>query len=379
MEPSGGPLQGVRVIEVAGLGPAPFAAMMLSDLGAEVIRIDRPNAESSRTEVINRGRRSLAVDLKAPGAAALVLRLLDRADILIEGFRPGVMERLGLGPEVCLARNPRLVYGRMTGWGQDGPLASAAGHDINYLALSGLLWPIGHSDRPPPPPLNLVADFGGGGMLLVVGVLAALTAARGTDRGQVVDAAMVDGAAALGAMLYGMLAGGQWQVARGANMLDGGAPFYGVYETADGRWISIAALEPQFYRLMLTRLGLDDGRFDDQWDRARWPALRAALDALFRSRSRDAWCSLLEGTDVCFAPVLDPLEAPHHPHNRARGTYLARDGVVQPRPAPRFSGTPAALSLPPPHAGEHGAAVLADWGFAADEIAAASAAGIVRA
>ena len=375
-----GPLKSLRILEFAGIGPGPFCGMVLADLGAEVVRLDRPDgAPGSRRDFVGRGRRSAALDLKAPGATEAVLRLAEKADALIEGFRPGVMERLGLGPGVCHARNPRLVYGRMTGWGQDGPLAHAAGHDITYIALTGALWSIGRAGERPVPPLNLVGDYGGGGMLLAVGVLAALLEAKASGRGQVVDAAMVDGAALLMAPIYAMLARGRWKAERGANMLDGAAPWYDTYECADGRWVAVGPIEPQFFALVAAKLGLDAARFGDRMDPANWPALREALAAAFRARTRDDWTALFEGTDACVAPVLDLREAPSHPHNAARGVFTERDGAVQPAPAPRFDRTTAEPGLPPPLRGEHTEAVLADWGFGAAEIAALREAGAIHA
>ena len=375
-----GPLKSLRILEFAGIGPGPFCGMVLADLGAEVVRLDRPDgAPGSRRDFVARGRRSVALDLKAPGAADAVLRLVEKADALIEGFRPGVMERLGLGPEACHARNPRLVYGRMTGWGQDGPLGHAAGHDITYIALTGALWSVGRAGERPVPPLNLVGDYGGGGMLLAVGVLAALLEAKGSGRGQVVDAAMVDGAALLMAPIYAMLARGRWKPERGANMLDGAAPWYDTYECADGRWVAVGPIEPQFFALVAAKLGLDTARFGDRMDPANWPALREALAAAFRARTRDDWAARFEGTDACVAPVLDLREAPSHPHNAARGVFTERDGAVQPAPAPRFDRTTAEPSLPPPLRGEHTDAVLAEWGFAAAEIAALREAGAIHA
>ena len=362
MPAKSGPLHGLRAIEMAGIGPAPFCGMMLADLGADVVRIDRPGVSRlGANAVLDRGRQALALDLKSQRNVESLLGLVEKADVIFEGFRPGVMERIGLGPEICLARNPRLIFGRITGWGQDGPLAHAAGHDINYLALSGMLWPIGHADRPPAPPLNLVADFGGGGMLLAVGILAALFEAKSSGRGQVVDAAMVDGAATLGAMIFGMIGEGSWRVEREANMLDGGAPFYGVYETSDGKWVSIGSLEPQFYAQLLARLDLEGRGFEAQWDRRQWPALRQAIAAAFRAKSRDAWSEALEGTDVCFAPVLSPLEAGAHPHNRFRGTFADGEGAPHPQPSPRFGRTPA-MAGPLTEAGDEDAqAVLTRW------------------
>jgi alpha-methylacyl-CoA racemase len=367
-----GPLAGYRVLEFAGIGPGPFCAMLLGDLGAEVVRIDRPDGPpgGGPTDIIGRGRRSIGLDLKQPAQHAAALRLIASADALIEGFRPGVMERLGLGPAECLGRNPRLIYGRMTGWGQDGPLAQAAGHDINYIALTGALWAIGRPEERPVPPLNLVGDYGGGGMLLALGLLAALLSAQKTGQGQVVDAAMVDGAALLMAPIYAMLARGRWANARGANMLDGAAPWYDTYECADGRFLAVGPIEPQFFAVLCQRLGLDPARFHDRMDPAAWPALRAELAAIFLGRPRDDWAALFDGTDACVAPVLDLAEAPTHPHNQARATFLHDHGVVQPAPAPRFSGTPAAPPKPAPKRGADTAAVLADWGFTPAEIAA---------
>ena len=373
-----GPLRGLKILEFAGIGPGPFCGMVLADLGAEVIRIDRAEGPGgTRQDFVGRGRRSIALDLKKPEAIATVLRLIEGADGLIEGFRPGVMERLGLGPDVCLARNPRLVYGRMTGWGQEGPLAQAAGHDINYIALTGALWSIGRPEERPVPPLNLVGDYGGGGMLLAVGMLAALWEAKGSGRGQVVDAAMVDGAALLMAPIYAMKARGRWGPQRGANMLDGAAPYYDTFECADGRWLAVGPIEPQFFALMLKLLGLDPARFAERDDPARWPALKAELAAVFRTRTRDDWAAVFEGTDACIAPVLDMDEAPCHPHNAARATFIERDGAIQPAPAPRFSRTRATPGLPPPLRGEHTDAVLADAGFTVQEIASLRAAGAI--
>lgn len=373
-----GPLAGVTIVEFQGLGPGPFCAMMLADLGAEIIRIDRAGpSHSIAGDVLGRGRRSIAVDLKKPGAAELILKILAKADGLIEGFRPGVMERLGLGPDVCLKANPKLIYGRMTGWGQEGPLGPAPGHDINYLALSGMLWPLGPADRPPVPPLNLAADFGGGGMMLALGMVAALYSVKSTGRGQVVDAAMVDGAAVLGTMIYGMINTGAWKVERSANMLDGGAPFYGVYDTADGKYVAIGSLEPQFYAALLKGLNLTDPRFARQWDKAMWPDLRAAIDAAFRSKTRDEWCALLDGSDVCFAPVLDPAEAAVHPHNVARGSFSVTERGPLPKPAPRFSGTPTELAPAAAGPGAETGDILRSAGFTQNDIDAALASGLV--
>ncbi len=383
-----GPLSHLTVIELAGIGPGPFACMLLADLGATVIRVDRLPGPPSRggledlmrnDGIVDRGRRSIAVNMKDPRGVEAVLKLVKGADVLIEGFRPGVAEKLGLGPEACHARNPRLVYGRMTGWGQSGPLAQAAGHDLNYIALSGALHAMGPADRPPAPPLNLVGDYGGGGMLLVVGVLAAQAEAQRSGQGQVVDAAMTDGAALLMAAQYGLMAKGFWQDRRESNFLDGAAHFYGTYECADGRFVSIGAIEPQFYQQLLALCGIDDPGFQKQWDSGEWPMLRSQLEALFRTRTRDDWCALLEGTDVCFAPVLSMKEAPHHPHNLARGTFVQADGAVQPAPAPRFDRTPTQLPPRAPAVGAHTRALLAQAGYASDGIDALCAAGVVHA
>lgn len=367
-----GPLAGMKVIEMVGLGPGPFCSMMFADMGAEVIRIDRPgrgDPEGARFDVLARGRRSVALNLKQPGAAEVLLELIDQADVLIEGFRPGVMEKMGLGPDVCLARRPSLVYGRMTGWGQSGPLASAAGHDLNYISLTGALHAMGRADTPPAPPLNLVGDFGGGAMMLAFGILAAVYESRHSGEGQVVDAAMTDGAALLSAMMYGMKAAGKWSNQRYANMLDGGAHFYDTYACADGKYLSIGSIEPQFYAELRQRCGIEDPAFDAQHDPRSWPALKEKLTELFKTRTRDQWCELMEGTDVCFAPVLDWDEAPRHPHNRARGTFIEVDGVTQPGPAPRFSRTPAATPGAPRARGQDTEAVLADWGLDDQRIA----------
>ena len=334
-----GPLAGLKVVEFAGIGPGPFCAMVLGDLGADVVRIARPGTKPDARDVTTRNRRAIAIDLKGEGVVEQVLALVADADCLIEGFRPGVMEKHGLGPKECLAANPRLVYGRMTGWGQYGPLAQAAGHDINYIAVTGALHAIGRADDTPPPPLNLVGDFGGGGMLLAVGLLAALHESKRSGRGQVVDAAMTDGAALLSAFTYGMKALGQWTNQRGENLLDGGAHFYDTYACADGKYIAIGAIEPQFYAELRRRCGIADPLFDGQMDSARWPLLKLRLADVFRTRTRDEWCHVLEGSDACFAPVLDWDEAPRHAHNAARGTYVTLGDVLQPAPAPRFSRT----------------------------------------
>ena len=370
-----GPLRGVTVIELAGIGPGPYCAMLLADLGATVVRVDRSTPAglslgAPRFDLLNRGKRSLAVDLKKPAAVEAVLRLLERADVLIEGFRPGVTERLGLGPEVCLARNPKLVYGRMTGFGQSGPLASAVGHDVNYAALSGALGAIGRAGEGPTVPLNLVADFGGGAMVLALGITAALLETGRSGQGQVIDASMVEGAASLTTMFHGMLRVGAWTEERGSNLLDGGAPFYDSYRTQDGQWVTVGALEPQFFAELLRLTNVDPEQYGFQLDRERWPEQRAMLAQVFGQKTRAEWCELLEGSDVCFAPVLSFSEAPAHPHNAARGSFVTIDGVPQPGPVPRFSRTPNALPTRPPEPGDDSAAVLAEFGFSPAEIAA---------
>lgn len=374
-----GPLAGIKVVEMAGIGPGPFCAMMLSDMGAEVIRVDRLAHKGSghRANVLNRGRRSIAVDLKNPDGVAAVQQLIDGADVVIEGFRPGVMERLGLGPDTCLARNPRLIFGRMTGWGQSGPLAPAAGHDINYISIGGALGAMGYSDRPPAPPLNLVGDFGGGAMYLLAGVLAALVERGTSGQGQVIDAAMTDGTASLLSPFFGMMAMGMWTKERMDNRLDGGAHYYGSYACSDGKFISIGSIEPQFYALLLELCEIDDPEFAKQNDKQHWASLRGKLEALFVTQTRDHWCALLEGTDVCFAPVLDLQEAPQHPHNLARQSFVEIDGVTQPAPAPRFSRTPTTVQAPAAMAGEHSEEILNDWGFAPDEILALQQSGAI--
>ena len=365
-----GPLAGTTIIEFGSIGPGPFCAMMLSDMGATVIRLDRkggvlPMAQGGPTF---RGRRSIALDLKNPAGVAAALRLVSQADGMFEGLRPGVMEKLGLGPDECLARNPRLVYGRMTGWGQDGPMAKVAGHDINYIALSGALHAIGPVDGPPVPPLNLIADYGGGGMLLAFGIVCALLEAQKSGTGQVVDAAMIDGAASLMATFYGMLAQGRWRDKRGVNILDGGAHFYGCYECADGEWISIGSIEPQFYQLLGELTGIDDPTFDDQMNAQHWPALREKLARIFKTKTQAEWCNIMADTDVCFAPVLGLDQAPQHPHNQARETFVDYAGTLQPAPAPRFSRTPAEIQSPPATPGEHTREILHDFGFTEQEI-----------
>jgi len=378
-----GPLKGYRIVEFAGLGPAPMCAMLLADLGADVIRIDRAVGRvdrlgrGDRTDLLSRSRRAITVNLKSPDGVAVALALIDKADALIEGFRPGVMERLGVGPDVCLTRNPRLVYGRMTGWGQHGPLAAAAGHDINYIAISGVLHAIGRQGDRPVPPINVAGDFGGGALYLALGVVCGLLEAKASGKGQVVDAAMVDGAASLITFIYGMLAAGHWKDERGVNFIDSGAHFYEVYTCADGKHICIGAIEPEFYEELMTLIGLSAAETPGRMDRANWPAYKARFADLFRTRSRDEWCKILEGTDACFAPVLSLEEAPAHPHNRARGTFVEVDGIVQPAPAPRFSRTPGAIRWAPSSPGAHTDAVLADFGFGAAEIARLRAAGAV--
>ncbi len=374
-----GPLAGIRVLELAGIGPGPFCAMVLADLGADVLRVERPGGGAPVDELLLRGRPAVAIDLTHPDGVAAVLDLADRADALLEGFRPGVTERLGVGPDAALARNPRLVYGRVTGWGRDGPLAHAAGHDIDYIALAGCLALLGRAGQPPAPPLNLVGDYAGGGLLLALGVVAALLEARRSGRGQVVDAAMVDGTALLMTLFHGLAAAGLWRRQREANLLDGGAPFYATYETADGRYVAVGALEPAFYAELLAGLGLaDDPALAAQMDRARWPAARRRLAAAFRTRTRDEWCALFDGRDACVAPVLSLDEAAAHPHNRARGTFVEVAGVVQPAPAPRFSRTPCAAPSPPRRPSDP-AEPLAAWGLPASASARLRAAGALRA
>lgn len=392
-----GPLTGLRVLELASLAPAPFACTVLSDLGAEVLRVDRPAAVPAQApdvpppDPLTRGRRSAAIDLKDPRGAETVRRLAERADVLVEGFRPGVCERLGLGPAECMARNPRLVYARMTGYGQSGPLADRAGHDINYLALAGALEPLGPGDGPPLPPLNYVADFGGGGMLLVVGILAALWERERSGEGQVVDAAMVEGAALITSILHGLRGIGLWQEQRGRNLFDGSAPFYATYECADGRFMAVGAIEPQFWCELLRGLGLADAMGvsevpDEsdasvsplQYDRSRWPELKARIAEVFMTRTRDEWAAHFADLDACVTPVLSPFAAHEHPHNVARGTFVDVAGQRQPAPAPRFSRTPGAVAGPSPHPGQHTGEALGDWGLAAAEIEALERDGVVR-
>ena len=360
-----GPLTGIRVIEVAGIGPGPFCGMILADLGADVVRVERTSGGTTvlpaERDLLNRGKRSVAADLKDPADLATVLALAERADILFEGFRPGVAERLGIGPEACWEHNPALVYGRMTGWGQDGPLAHTAGHDIAYIAPTGALAAIGEPGGPPQIPVNLLGDFGGGSLYLAVGLLAALHEARASGRGQVVDAAIVDGVAHLTTMLHSLLSAGAWQDVRGCNLIDGGAPFYGVYQTSDGKYMAVGALEPQFYQAFVTRLGIDAGEIPQQ-DRELWPQLRQRIATAFRQRTQHEWTCAFEGSDACVAPVLSLGEAPNHLHLRARGTFIEHAGATQPGPAPRFSRTPAAIPHPPCTPGQHTAEVMADWG-----------------
>lgn len=378
-----GALDGIRVIELAGIGPGPFCGMMLADMGADVVRVDR--AESVRggdpdqppANVNARGRRSIGIDLKSSEGRDLVLEMVADADVLFEGFRPGVAERLGLGPNECLARNPALVYGRMTGWGQDGPYAKVAGHDINYIALAGALAHMGRNDTGPVPPLNLVGDFGGGGMYLAFGIVCALYSARSSGEGQVVDAAMVDGAASLMSFFHGMLHSGFSTERRGENMLDTGAHFYDVYACSDGEYISIGSIEPKFYDALLEKLGLDQEDFGDQYDRSRWPELKAKVVEVVASRSRSEWNQILEGSDVCYAPVLTASEAIEHPHNVARGTFVESGGITQPSPAPRLSKTPGEILRPPPHEGQHTDELLAEMGIDTQRIDSLRASGTV--
>ncbi len=364
-----GPLKGVRILEFAGIGPGPFCGMLLADLGADVIRIDRKSGgglsaatAGSKADITGRGKRSIAVDLKTAEGVEACLHLIARADALIEGFRPGVMERLGLGPDTALEHNAKLVYGRMTGWGQTGPLANAAGHDINYIALTGALHAIGGPGGKPTPPLNLVGDFGGGALYLALGVAAALFEAARSGKGQVVDAAMTDGASSLMTVFHMFQALGQWSDKRGANLLDGGAHFYDTYETADGKYVAVGAIEPQFYALLRDKLGLADSAYDAQMNPQGWPDLKQKLAAVFATKTRDAWCEILEGTDACFAPVLTMAEAAGHPHNRARETLIERDGVRQPNAAPRFSRTACEIGPPSPAVGADNDTVFEDWG-----------------
>jgi alpha-methylacyl-CoA racemase len=369
-----GPLDGLKILEIAGIGPGPFASMMLSDMGAEILRIDRPTGAPSGDpaspplDFLARGRRSVGLDLKNPEGVELLLKLVESADAILEGFRPGVMERMGIGPDVCLERNPRIVYGRITGWGQEGPLAHAAGHDINYIALAGALESIGRPGEKPLPPLNLVGDFGGGGMILAYGIVCALLERANSGRGQVVDAAMVDGAAVLMAMFHGARQAGWWKAERGTNLLDTGAHFYDTYETADGKYISLGAIEPQFYAELIEKLGLDSKDLADQMDRSQWAAQRELFAGRIKTKTREQWCEILEGSDACFAPVLSMEETLDHPHMRARNTFVEVAGALQPGPAPRFSRTTCEISCPPPHSGQHTDEALADWGISVPDI-----------
>ncbi len=378
-----GPLKGIKVLEFAGIGPGPFCCMLLADMGADVTRLDRADrvgqdAMEPRFNTLLRGRRNIALDLKSDDGRAVAMKMCDQADILIEGFRPGVMERLGLGPDEVWSRNEQLVYGRMTGWGQDGPMAHTAGHDINYISLSGALYSIGTAEAGPVPPLNLIGDFGGGALYLAMGVLAAFIEARQSGKGQVVDAAMVEGAASLMTSAYGVLAAGSWIEQRASNRLDGGAHFYGVFETSDGEHMGIGPIEPQFYAMILEKLELDPGSLPAQMDRAQWPAMRARFAEVFRRKTRAQWTEIFDGSDACVAPVLRMSEAIAHPHNAARGSFVEVEGVTQPGPAPKFSKTPSAAPGRCAYAGEHTRDVLADFGFADDKIAALIEAGAVR-
>ena len=368
-----GPLSGKRIVEIAGIGPGPFCAMLLADLGAEVVRVDRASAvpdimpDSPNLDLLNRGRRSVGVNLKTPEGIETVLKLVQESDALIEGFRPGVAERLGIGPEECLARNPKLIYGRMTGWGQEGTYSSMAGHDINYIALSGVLGMIGREGGKPIPPVNLVGDFGGGGMLLALGICAALVETAKSGKGQIIDAAMTDGSALLSTMMHSFKAMGIWGD-RGTNLLDTGAPFYDVFECADGEFISLGSIEPQFYSELLRITEIDQSENPKQMDRAKWAEMKSKIGDAIKGKTRSEWEELMEGTDVCFAPVLSMDEAYEHPHNKQRNTFIEIAGVMQPAPAPRFSRTPASVSSPPPHAGQHTEEVLAGLGLTKDEI-----------
>lgn len=367
-----GPLKGVRIVEFAGLGPGPFAGMMLADMGAEILRIERRGGSlhfsGKDKDILARGRKSITLNLKEPGATEAALRLIEQADAIIEGYRPGVMERLGLGPDVCMERNPALVYGRMTGWGQDGELAQAAGHDLNYIAISGALWATGYADRKPTPPLNLLGDFGGGGMFLAYGIVCAMMRAKATGQGDIVDASISDGTAALMAPIFGYQATGRWKNQRESNFLDGGAPYYGVYECSCGGWITIGAIEPQFWALFMKTLELPEDDFGDRNDQEQWPQMRIAIAEVFVKKTRDEWVDLMEGTDICFAPVLSMEEAPNHGHNQSRETFVTKNGVVQPRPAPRFKNAPPELPSAPPAKGADNETALLDWGFSQEEL-----------
>ena len=374
-----GPLKGLKIIEMAGIGPGPFCGMVLADLGAEIIRVDRASAigTGSKQEPSNRGKKSIAVDLKTKEGVEVVLKLVETADAIFEGFRPGVMERLGIGPEVCLARNDRIVFGRMTGWGQEGPLSNAAGHDINYISLSGALAAIGRPGSPPVPPLNLIGDFGGGGMLLALGLVAALLESKESKKGQVVDAAMTDGSALLMTMIYSMQSSGMWKTTMGSNLLDGGSHFYDTYECKDGKFISIGSIEPQFYALLCQIAELDEKVFSKQMSRDLWPEQKEEIKKIFLNKTRDEWCELMEGTDVCFAPVLDMSEAPQHPHNKERKTFIDLEGVIQPAPAPRFSRTEPEVVSSPSIVGEHTNEVLSSIGLSEEDISSLKTSGAV--
>jgi alpha-methylacyl-CoA racemase len=379
-----GPLTGLKIVEMSGIGPGPVCGMLLADLGAEVTVVDRKGAQlqlggsDPKVDLTRRGKRSIAVDLKAPGATDVVLRLIEQADGLIEGYRPGVMERLGLGPDVCLARNPRLVFGRLTGWGQTGPLAPVAGHDLNYVALTGILHHTGRPDDPPSIPATIVGDVGGGALFMALGLVSGMLSARATGKGQVVDTAIVDGCAVMSALIHGARLMGRWSDRRHANFLDGAAHWYDSYQCSDGRWVTVGALEPQFYQLLLEKLGLQgQGLERAHFDERRWPELKEKFAAIFRTRTQAEWCAALEGTDVCFAPVLTIGEAMDHPHNQARGTYLAVHGVRQPAPAPRFSATPGAIGRAAVAIGADTQAVLASLGFSAADATALATAGVV--
>jgi alpha-methylacyl-CoA racemase len=365
-----GPLKGLKIIEMAGIGPGPFCGMVLADLGVEIIRVDRASAigTGSKQDAANRGKKSIAVDLKSEEGVEVVLKLVETADAIFEGFRPGVMERLGLGPDVCSERNERIVFGRMTGWGQEGPLANAAGHDINYISLTGALAAIGRPGSPPVPPLNLIGDFGGGGMLLALGLLAALLESKESKKGQVVDAAMTDGSALLMTMIYSMYSSGMWKTSMGSNLLDGGSHFYDTYECKDGKFISLGSIEPQFYALLCQIAELDESIFGKQMSRDSWPEQKEAIKKIILDKTRDEWCELMEGTDVCFAPVLDMSEAPKHPHNVERKTFIDLEGVTQPAPAPRFSRTESEVVSSPSIVGEHTDEVLTSIGFSDEDI-----------